>query len=165
MATRAPPEIVWAQRVDVLLVTIRLTDIREHTIDVTDTGIVFVGKGGTGGDVHSFQFDFFKEVNPHESKQKLTSRELFLKLKKKEPGPYWKSLAKEGRLHYVRTDFNKWKDEDDSDDGEEEPELDSLMQQMGNLGSGDPDMGDLPTDSDDSDDEALPDLEEPNTED
>ena len=38
-------------------------------------------------------------------------------LEKKELGPYWKRLVKEGtKQHWLKVDFNKWKDEDESDD-------------------------------------------------
>ena len=38
-------------------------------------------------------------------------------LEKKESGPYWKRLVKEGtKQHWLKVDFNKWKDEDESDD-------------------------------------------------
>ena len=38
-------------------------------------------------------------------------------LEKKESGPYWKRLVKdEKKQHWLKIDFNKWKDEDESDD-------------------------------------------------
>lgn len=38
-------------------------------------------------------------------------------LKKKEDGPFWPQLTKEKvKYHWLKVDFNKWKDEDDSDD-------------------------------------------------
>lgn len=34
-------------------------------------------------------------------------------------GPYWERLLKEKtKQHWLKIDFNKWKDEDDSDDEE-----------------------------------------------
>lgn len=38
-------------------------------------------------------------------------------LKKKDDGPYWQQLTKEKqKFHWLKVDFNKWKDEDDSED-------------------------------------------------
>lgn len=38
-------------------------------------------------------------------------------MKKKEEGPYWPQLTKEKKkYHWLKVDFNKWKDEDDSED-------------------------------------------------
>ncbi len=40
-------------------------------------------------------------------------------LEKKESGPFWERLLKEkNKFHWLKTDFNKWKDEDESDDEE-----------------------------------------------
>ena len=42
-------------------------------------------------------------------------------LKKKEEGPYWPQLTKlKQRYHWLKINFNKWKEEDDSDVEEEE---------------------------------------------
>jgi prostaglandin-E synthase len=42
--------------------------------------------------------------------------ELILK-KKDESGPYWPHLMKDKKkYHWLKVDFNKWKDEDDSED-------------------------------------------------
>lgn len=45
-------------------------------------------------------------------------RQIELVLKKKEDkGPYWPHLTKEkNKYHWLKVDFNKWKDEDDSED-------------------------------------------------
>ena len=38
-------------------------------------------------------------------------------LEKKEVGPFWKRLVKEEKKqHWLKVDFGKWKDEDESDD-------------------------------------------------
>ena len=36
---------------------------------------------------------------------------------KKESGPYWPRLLKQtGKFHFLKTDFSKWKDEDEEDE-------------------------------------------------
>jgi len=61
-------------------------------------------------------------------------------------------------LHYVKTDFNKWRDEDDSEEDEQEPT--DLEDMMGGLNGIDPSsMLPQEEDSDDSDDAELPDLQ------
>ncbi len=38
-------------------------------------------------------------------------------LEKAEEGPYWERLLKDKtKQHWLKVDFNKWKDEDDSDE-------------------------------------------------
>ena len=50
-------------------------------------------------------------------------------LKKQEKGPYWPRLLKDAKkVHWLKADWNKWKDEDDEDEDE-----------MGGLGG----MGDM----------------------
>lgn len=39
-------------------------------------------------------------------------------LEKKEPGFWERLLSEKGKYHWLKTDFNKWKDEDESDDEE-----------------------------------------------
>lgn len=66
----------------------------------------------------------------------------------------------------MKSDFNKWKDEDDSD-GEFDGaggDFEEMMRQMGGLGgggagAGKPSLDDLDSPEGDSDDEELPDLE------
>lgn len=43
-------------------------------------------------------------------------------LEKKEDGPYWDRLLKDKtKRHWLKIDFNKWKDEDESDDEDAGP--------------------------------------------
>lgn len=38
-------------------------------------------------------------------------------LKKQEKGPYWPRLLKEAKkVHWLKADWNKWKDEDEEDE-------------------------------------------------
>ena len=51
------------------------------------------------------------------SKFAVKQRVIEFALEKKESGPYWKRLVKdEKKQHWLKIDFNKWKDEDESDD-------------------------------------------------
>ncbi|KAI2566436.1 PTGES3 isoform 7 [Pan troglodytes] len=100
-----------------------------------------------------------KDVNVNFEKSKLT----FSCLRKGESGQSWPRLTKErAKLNWLSVDFNNWKDwEDDSD--EDMSNFDRFSEMMNNMG-GDEDV-DLPEvdgaddDSQDSDDEKMPDLE------
>ena len=51
------------------------------------------------------------------SKFAVRDRVIEFALEKKDSGPYWKRLVKEEqKQHWLKVDFNKWKDEDESDD-------------------------------------------------
>ncbi|PRD29535.1 UNVERIFIED_CONTAM: hypothetical protein NCL1_29106 [Trichonephila clavipes] len=63
-----------------------------------------------------------------------------------------------GHFHWLKVDFNKWKDEDDSEDeGVEGTDFEEMMRKMGSASEG----GDANCEDEnvDSDDEELPDLE------
>ncbi|CAK7296561.1 prostaglandin E synthase 3 isoform X1 [Prionailurus iriomotensis] len=98
-----------------------------------------------------------------DSKHKRTDRSILCCLRKGESGQSWPRLTKErAKLNWLSVDFNNWKDwEDDSD--EDMSNFDRFSEMMNNMG-GDEDV-DLPEvdgaddDSQDSDDEKMPDLE------
>ncbi|XP_012270719.1 prostaglandin E synthase 3 isoform X2 [Orussus abietinus] len=161
---------MWAQRNSILFVTICLEDCKDPTIKVEPEKIYFKGIGGTERKLHEVTINLYKEVDPEKTIQSPKGRNIELVLTKKEEGPYWPRLTKESKkFHWLKSDFNKWKDEDDSDDVpySEGRDFEEMMRQMGGLGgSGDrkpnfDDLDDVGDDADgpDSDDEDLPDLE------
>ncbi|KNC99743.1 Hsp90 cochaperone SBA1 [Spizellomyces punctatus DAOM BR117] len=179
------PEVLWAQRADELFVTINLSDVEDPKIDVTPSSLKFAGKAR--GNQYAVTIDFYKEVDPETSKQSITARNLSFVLAKKEKGQeYWPRLTKEkGKLHWLKTDFSKWKDEDEDDEpvqagfeGMDFSQFQGMggmggMSGMGGLGglgglggmggmdfgAGGMDFGSDEKDSDDEDDEDMPDLE------
>lgn len=156
------PTVTWAQRNDVIYLTICLEDCKNPTINLTDTKLTFSGKGGTNKDLYEISLEFEKEVNPQESKFAVNARNISFVIKKKESGPYWPSLLKGiKKAFWLKTDFNKWKDEDESDDDmDRNMDLAEMMQSMGGMTGGDAGPGGPGlVDEEDSDDENLPDLE------
>merc|ERR1712152_119724 len=82
------------------------------------------------------------EIDKEKSKFAVRDRVIEFALEKKDSGPYWKRLVKEEqKQHWLKVDFNKWKDEDESDDeaggGQD---LEEMMRQMGGLGGMPPGM-------------------------
>ena len=56
-------------------------------------------------------------ISFQKSKFAVRDRVIEFALEKKDSGPYWKRLVKEEqKQHWLKVDFNKWKDEDESDD-------------------------------------------------
>jgi prostaglandin-E synthase len=154
-----PPPVIWAQRRDKVYVTIQLENTTNPTITLKDSSLYFHGKGGTGNTDHEVLMEFYKEIDPETSKYDVTGRGVKLIIMKKGDKPvFWPHLLKgQKKVHYLKTDFEKWRDEDDSDvDEHDDFNLDEMMQSMGGLqGGGAPDLGD----NEDSDDEDLPDLQ------
>ncbi|RWS23206.1 Protein wos2-like protein [Leptotrombidium deliense] len=159
-----PPPVYWAQRKNLVYVKVGLEDCSKPTIKVEKNKLYFKGNGGTEKQDHEVTLEFFGEIKPEESKYQIQARGTeFVLIKADEKGPFWKRLLKDDRKHHwLKVDFNKWKDEDDSDDelggpGGNDGDFESMIRQMGGLNEGGvPDLDD--TEENESDDD-LPDLE------
>ncbi|KAJ7630458.1 HSP20-like chaperone [Roridomyces roridus] len=153
----AHPEVLWAQRSsesdktkNVVYLTINLPDIQESNLEynLTSTGISFKAKSGnakTGSEKdYAFDLEFFADVIPEKSSKKLSTRSLYLVLRKKEnKDEYWPRLTKEKvKNAYIKTDFSKWVDEDEQDpDAKDDEDLDAMGGMGGMPGMGMPGMG------------------------
>ncbi|KAM3163439.1 CS domain-containing protein [Lachancea thermotolerans] len=135
MSPTITPEVLWAQRSsstdaekNYLLVTIVIPDCSEPSLDLESTHLEFKAKSpGHVGDEQEHQYhlriDFFKEIDAKKSLGRVANgRNYFLKLYKKDlEEEYWPRLTKEKlKYHYIKTDFNKWVDEDEQEEQEEE---------------------------------------------
>lgn len=164
-----PPPVVWAQRADRLMLTVRLENCNNPVVEFKESSLHFKGKGGTGNKDYEVLMEFNKEIDTEKSAYASNGREIKFKIEKKESG-WWPRLLKDSKkMHYLKTDFDNWKDEDDSADeeGGNDFNLDEMMQSMNGMpgaGGGDFDpsmmkgMGAGEEESD-SDDEDLPDLQ------
>lgn len=158
-----PPPVAWAQRKNLVFLTICVEDCRNPTINIEESKIYFKGTGGTEKKDYEYTYDLYQDIDTQKSRSFVRDRNIELILVKKEDGPFWPQLLKQKlKQHWLKVDFSRWKDEDDSDDEAEgqNHDLEEMMRQMGNLGGEDsrPSLDDL-EDEDDSDDEDLPDLE------
>ncbi|XP_059468757.1 prostaglandin E synthase 3 isoform X2 [Neocloeon triangulifer] len=162
-----PPMVTWAQRQGVVFLTICLEDCSDPEVKIEPNSVHFKGVGGTEKKPHEVTINLFKEVDPEKSASFPRGRNIEIVLKKKQDGPYWPQLTKEKqKFHWLKVDFNKWKDEDDSDEegAGQNQDLDDIMRQIGGLGGGQGGEMDKPSFDDldaeeDSDDEGMPDLE------
>lgn len=123
--------------------------------------------------------NFYKQINPDKFVSKNCGRCFeFIITKADTKSEYWPSLTNDKKKpHYLKVDFNKWKDEGSDDEAAEEGgagfgdgmggmgNFNDLMSSMGGAGAmgaggeGKPSFDDL-EDEEDSDDEQIPDLEE-----
>ncbi|XP_043229604.1 co-chaperone protein daf-41-like isoform X1 [Amphibalanus amphitrite] len=164
------PSISWAQRSNLIFLTINVEDVTKPEIKVEENRLYFKGTGGSDKKTYEADLELYGSVNAEDSKQQISDRNIQLVLMKKTEGPYWPRLLKDSaKVHWLKVDFGKWKDEDDSDDDENagsDMNLEAMMKQMGGLGGGGagdgskPNMDDLSESDDESDEEKLPDLEE-----
>ncbi|KAL8846504.1 MAG: hypothetical protein Q9221_008407 [Calogaya cf. arnoldii] len=194
------PTVTWAQRSsssdpekNYIYLTIAAPDVpKDKTeIDLKPTGLTFKGHSDTKKTTYHVELEFFAEVDVEKSKTHHTSRDVFFVLRKKElKEEYWPRLLKESKkMHFLKTDFDKWVDEDEQD-GAPDDAMAGMggmgggmpgMEGMGGMGGdggfggidfsklgggagGMPDMGDMPDmgegGDDDDDDDDMPALEE-----
>ncbi|KAJ3576267.1 hypothetical protein NP233_g515 [Leucocoprinus birnbaumii] len=142
------PEVLWAQRSsetdeekNIIYLTVNLPDIDQSTLDYSLTGTEFKFKTKAGVDQpREYECDlvFFDEIDPEKSSKKISSRALDLKLQKKTlKEEYWPRLTKD-KNRFVKTNFDKWVDEDEQDPSVQEKDDD--YEGMGGMG-GMPGMG------------------------
>ncbi|KAG5927262.1 hypothetical protein E4U42_002413 [Claviceps africana] len=185
------PEVLWAQRSSLsdpaknfIYLTINVPDIPKDglQLDLKPSGLNFTGTSDTLKRKYHVELEFFAEIDPEESKIHHTAKNVEMKIQKKElKEEYWPRLLKESKkLHFLKTDFDKWVDEDEQNEATEEDfsQFGGMggMPGMGGdfggidfskLGGGDmPDLGSMGGEGDDDDsgddddDEEMPALEE-----
>lgn len=158
------PEVLWAQRSsesdaeeNYLLITISVPDCENPSVKIEPSYLEFTAKSkGHVGDEASHEYhlhiDFYKEIVPDKTLHKIANgQHYFLKVFKKDLGlEYWPRLTKEKvKVPYIKTDFNKWVDEDEQQDVPApagfdmndmlmngNPDMEALKQQLAQGGGG-----------------------------
>ncbi|KAK6362233.1 Prostaglandin E synthase 3 (Cytosolic) [Orbilia blumenaviensis] len=139
------PEVIWAQRSSLtvaekntLYVTVLQSDVAKESLklDLTPTSLTYKGVTNKGKE-YTFKIDFFEEIDVANSRHIHTDRATECIIRKKElKEEFWPRLTKEKvKLHWLKTDFDKWVDEDEQDGPAPEPEYDPNM--MSQFGGGD----------------------------
>ncbi|CDS14405.1 hypothetical protein LRAMOSA06574 [Lichtheimia ramosa] len=149
------PTVLWAQRKDLIYLTVQLIDITKPEIDVKSDRFHFKGKGEEEQKEYEADIEFYGAVDVEKSKQHLTPRNLTMIIYKKEEG-YWPRLQKGGKLNYVKVDFSKWKDEDEEDEEENADPMGGMDFQslMAQAGGNMPTMDDMPEESSSDEEDA-----------
>eukprot|EP00800_Vazella_pourtalesii_P012537 TRINITY_DN29454_c0_g1_i1.p1 TRINITY_DN29454_c0_g1~~TRINITY_DN29454_c0_g1_i1.p1 ORF type:complete len:154 (+),score=41.60 TRINITY_DN29454_c0_g1_i1:56-517(+) len=134
-----PPLTKWAQREDKLFITIQVynTNSDKSRQVIKEDMLEFVcveDRKGKESISYLLELNFFAKIDPTKTLKKENDREIifvFFKLKNE----FWPRLTtSEKKLHYLKTDFDKWLDPDDSgDEAEKEKNLDKLMEAMGQV--------------------------------
>ncbi|KAJ5106814.1 Co-chaperone protein SBA1 [Penicillium angulare] len=124
------PEVTWAQRSSAddaernyLYVSLKAADVPKDkaSLKLNPTNVSFTGPSGKGV-TYSVSLDLFGEIDPENSKVNHTDREVELVLRKKElKEEFWPRLLKDSKkVHFLKTDFDKWVDEDEQDEAAED---------------------------------------------
>merc|ERR1712166_599592 len=144
------PNCVWAQRDDLVYFTVQQVDCKDELVDIDfDAGKINFSAGEYALDV-----ELFEALTAEGSKWNNNGREIQFLLMKKE-SKWWDRLTKlpSKTFRSIKTDFNKWKDEDEQDEdtagpgqfggdgggmggGMEGMDMAKMMEQMGGMGGG-----------------------------
>ncbi|KAF9185861.1 hypothetical protein BGZ51_002411 [Haplosporangium sp. Z 767] len=138
-STTLTPEVLWAQRANLVYITVNLPDATP-TINLTEDKLEVTAT--SDGKNYAVSIDFNQAINPETSVTKPSARNIFFTLMKKKE-EWWPRLNKGSKkLNFVKTDFSRWKDEDDEDDEAEQADgMDMGMGGMGGMGGGMGGMG------------------------
>ena len=142
--------IIWAQRKDVVLVTVKVIDAVEPSVQIEGNSFIFKGKS-YGKDIeYNTRIELFAEIEKAESKYIVRPSGIEIVLKKKDQTVWWPRLAKTTvKLHYVSVDWNRWVDSSDDEDAD----MNNFNFDPGDMEGFDDDDGD--------DDEAQPEADAP----
>jgi len=139
------PEVLWAQRSseteddkNVIYLSVNAIDLETPKVELTATGVTVEGVQKGTKSIYKAVLEFWDKIDVKESKYHVTDRGvIFILRKASKKSEYWPLLTKV-KQHFIRTDFDKWVDEDEQDADTSDP-LSSY-----NFGNGGmPDMGDL----------------------
>lgn len=166
-----PPAVLWAQRKEDVFLTFSI-ESKAPIIKIEKDSVYFKGVNAQDNKVHEVTIPLYDAVLPENSGFVNKGRCIEMVLRKeKKDAAYWPSLTKDKKKpHYLKVDFNKWRDEDDEEEnggggGNDNYDIEELLRSMGGGGGGGGAAGDKaekPSFDDlesDSDDENLPDLE------
>jgi hypothetical protein len=117
------PRVLWAQQREDVLLTIAVPDIEKVDVKFEEDSVSFQGQSGSGNakdkSAYAVTIPLYGKIDPATSKYENIGQKFWrLLLKKKDSaGSFWPRLTKEkARLHWLQTDFDHWKDEDESDE-------------------------------------------------
>lgn len=139
------PSVLWAQRSsdsdpskNIIYLAIEVLDPINVKIDLTSTHLDFSATSADKSTEYALNLEFFDEIDPEASKKQESGNRINFVLRKKAlKEEYWPRLLKEKlKLHYVKTDFDKWVDEDEQDELVEEENDMSNMMNFGGAGLG-----------------------------
>lgn len=127
------PHVLWAQQRDHVLLTIAVPDIEKVDVKFEENSVNFSGKTASAKDsvTYAVKIDLYEKIDSDACKYEIIGQKYWrVLLKKKDANAaFWPRLTKEkARLHWLQTDFDHWKDEDESDD--EKPGFGGNFQDM-----------------------------------
>ncbi len=107
-----------------IYLTIVVPDVPKDKLklEFKPTTLTFTGYSNTLKKTYHLELEFFAEIDEAESKISHTARDIEIKITKKELNDeYWPRLLKDSKkVHFLKTDFDKWIDEDEQNEAAED---------------------------------------------
>ncbi|GJV31671.1 HSP20-like chaperone, partial [Tanacetum coccineum] len=112
------PTLKWAQRADVIFITIDLPDAKDVKLKLEPEGkLYFSVRAGADNIPYEIDVNLHDKVDVNESKSGVGSRNIIYLIKKKESKWWTRLLKQEGKTPaFVKVDWDKWVDEDEQDE-------------------------------------------------
>lgn len=149
----------WAQRVDTIFLSFMVPDAKNPTVIFSDNSVKF--EAVSSGKQYKNELTFFKTIDPEACRFQVKGRtvDCFI-VKAGMDVEFWPRLTENKiKIHWLSVDFNRWKDEDDSEDDtgfQQDFDFNKLMK--GQNADDVLDAEQVNMDDIDSDDDELPDL-------
>ncbi|VDM38990.1 unnamed protein product [Toxocara canis] len=145
------PLVQWAQRESLIYLTIEVDKV--EAINITPKDLHIKGKYAGAETEYEATVEFYADVKTDYRKID-NDRHLELVLNKETSGWWPRLLKTQGKVPWVKVDFNKWKDEDDEEDdldgGPGGFDFNKYMADMGGNKGGAPNLDDFDDDDDDT---------------
>lgn len=121
------PEVLWAQRSSAteetknwVYLTFSVPDVAPDTlkVELKPHGVAFTGPSATLRQTYAVDLALYAEIVPDKSTVSHTGKCVEMKLQKKDvKEEYWPRLLKDAqKVHFVKTDFDKWVDQDEQNE-------------------------------------------------
>ncbi|GJW89736.1 HSP20-like chaperone [Tanacetum coccineum] len=151
---REQDKIGWAQRADVIFITVDLPDAKDVKLKLEPEGkFYFSATAGADNVPYEIGVNLHDKVDVNESKSSAGSRSIVYLIKKEESKWWNRLLNQEGKTPaFVKVDWDKWVDEDEQDE-KAAADMDFGDIDFSNLNMGGGDGFDAEGDEDDSDTE------------
>jgi prostaglandin-E synthase len=129
------PRVLWAQQRETVLLTIAVPDIEKVDVKFEESSVNFHGESTSTNakdkNIYAVKIDLHDKIDPDACKYENIGQKYWriLLKKKDDTAAFWPRLTKDKtRLHWLQTDFDHWKDGDESD--EEKAGFDGNFQDM-----------------------------------
>lgn len=123
--------VLWAQRSNkteaaknFIYLTISVPDVQPSNLklDLKPQSLSFAGHSDSLKRDYQVSLEFYDEIDVAETKINHTAKNVEVVLRKKElKEEFWPRLLKDAKkVHFLKTDFDKWVDEDEQDEAPED---------------------------------------------